>query len=181
MRADRNSASFALLVNAANPVLAEPTIAHVQEAARTLGLQLHVLRASTERDIDAAFATLTELHTAGLVIGADNFFNSRSEQLAVLSLRRRAQQRSEITLGGNCTAPCVTFGYVTLMKPIYGADELEGTVRVRSYAQRCRASGNRAITNLWQQALTHNTISPPQRVSRPATAGCCDMVCWLKR
>jgi putative tryptophan/tyrosine transport system substrate-binding protein len=79
--------SFALLVNAANPILAEPTIAHVQEAARTLGLQLHVLRASNERDIDAAFATLTELHTAGLVIGADNFFNSRSEQLAVLSLR----------------------------------------------------------------------------------------------
>jgi putative ABC transport system substrate-binding protein len=79
--------SFALLVNAANPVLAEPTIREAQAAARTLGLQLHVLNASTERDIDTAFARLTELHTSGLVIGADNFFNSRSEQLAALALR----------------------------------------------------------------------------------------------
>jgi putative ABC transport system substrate-binding protein len=79
--------SFALLVNAANPVLAEPTIREAQAAARTLGLQLHVLNASTERDIETAFARLTELHTSGLVIGADNFFNSRSEQLAALALR----------------------------------------------------------------------------------------------
>jgi putative ABC transport system substrate-binding protein len=79
--------SFALLVNAANPVLAEPTIREVQAAARTLGLQLHVLNASTERDIDTVFARLTELHTSGLVIGADNFFNSRSEQLAALALQ----------------------------------------------------------------------------------------------
>jgi putative tryptophan/tyrosine transport system substrate-binding protein len=79
--------SFALLVNAANPVLAEPTTREVQTAAQTLGLQLHVLSASTEREIDAAFARLTELHASGLVIGADNFFNSRSERLAALALR----------------------------------------------------------------------------------------------
>jgi putative ABC transport system substrate-binding protein len=79
--------SFALLVNAANPVLAEPTTREVQTAAQMLGLQLHVLNASTEREIDAAFARLTELHASGLVIGADNFFNSRSEQLAALALR----------------------------------------------------------------------------------------------
>jgi putative ABC transport system substrate-binding protein len=79
--------SFALLVNAANPVLAEPTIREAQIAARTIGLQLHVLNTSTERDIDATFARLTELHASGLVIGADNFFNSRSEQLAALALR----------------------------------------------------------------------------------------------
>jgi len=78
---------FALLVNATNPILAEPTITRVQAAARALGLQLHVLKVSTEHEIDAAFATLARLHAAGLVIGADNFFNSRSEQLAALALQ----------------------------------------------------------------------------------------------
>jgi putative ABC transport system substrate-binding protein len=50
-------------------------------------LQLYVLDASTEHDIDTAFERLAELHAGGLVIGADNFFNSRSEQLAALALR----------------------------------------------------------------------------------------------
>jgi putative ABC transport system substrate-binding protein len=78
---------IALLVNGANPILAEPTIKNVQAAAGTLGLHLHVLNASTEGDIDAAFATTHDLHASGLVIGADNFFNSRSEQLAALAVR----------------------------------------------------------------------------------------------
>ena len=59
----------------------------LQAAARTLGLQLHVLHASTERDFDAVFATLVQLRAGALVIGADPFFNSRSEQLAALALR----------------------------------------------------------------------------------------------
>ena len=46
-----------------------------QAAARTLGLQLHVLEASSERDIDTAFATLTQLRAGGLVIGSDAFFD----------------------------------------------------------------------------------------------------------
>jgi putative tryptophan/tyrosine transport system substrate-binding protein len=83
------ASSIALLVNAANPVLAEPTTENVQAAARTLGLQLHVLNASTDQEIDVAFATLVQLHAGGLVIGPDNFFNSRSEQLAALALRHR--------------------------------------------------------------------------------------------
>src|SRR5215813_2310849 len=83
------SSSIALLVNAANPVLAEPTTKNAQAAARTLGLQLHVLNASTDQEIDAAFATLVQLHAGGLVIGPDNFFNSRSEQLAALALRHQ--------------------------------------------------------------------------------------------
>jgi putative ABC transport system substrate-binding protein len=83
------ASSIALLVNAANPVLAEPTTKNVQAAARTLALQLHVLNASTDQEIDAAFATLVQLHAGGLVIGPDNFFNSRSEQLAALALRHQ--------------------------------------------------------------------------------------------
>jgi putative ABC transport system substrate-binding protein len=83
------ASSIALLVNAANPVLAEPTTKNVQAAARFLGLQLHVLNASTDLEIDAAFATLVQLHAGGLVIGPDNFFNGRSEQLAALALRHK--------------------------------------------------------------------------------------------
>jgi putative tryptophan/tyrosine transport system substrate-binding protein len=96
--------SIALLTNVANPVLAEPTSKSVQAAARILGLQLHVLNASTEHEIDAAFATLVQLHAGGLVIGPDNFFNSRSEQLAALALRHQIpaiyQYREFVVAGG---------------------------------------------------------------------------------
>jgi putative tryptophan/tyrosine transport system substrate-binding protein len=81
------AAVVALLVNPANPALAEPTTSDLQRAARTLGLQLHVLHASTERDIDTAFATLLQLRAGALVIGSDPFFNSQAERLAATALR----------------------------------------------------------------------------------------------
>jgi putative tryptophan/tyrosine transport system substrate-binding protein len=76
----------ALLVNPANPN-AEALSRDIQAAGRTIGLQIHILRASTERDFDTVFATLVQLRVGGLVIGADAFFTSRSEQLAALALR----------------------------------------------------------------------------------------------
>jgi ABC-type uncharacterized transport system substrate-binding protein len=78
---------MALLVNPRSPALAEPATKGVQAAARTLGLQLHVLNASTERDFDAAFSAIVQLRAAALVIGNDGFFVSRSEQLATLAVR----------------------------------------------------------------------------------------------
>jgi putative tryptophan/tyrosine transport system substrate-binding protein len=80
------AAVVALLVNPVNPALAEPTTRDLQRAARTLGLQLHVLHASTERDIDTAFATLLQLRAGALVIGSDPFFNSQEERLAASAL-----------------------------------------------------------------------------------------------
>jgi putative ABC transport system substrate-binding protein len=77
----------ALLVNPTSTALAETTTRELETAARTLGLELHVLHASSEREIDAAFATLVQLRAGALVIGADALFNSRSEQLAALALR----------------------------------------------------------------------------------------------
>jgi putative ABC transport system substrate-binding protein len=59
----------------------------IQAAARTLGLQLHVLHATTERDFDTVFATLVQLRVGALMIGGDAFFTSRSEQLAALTVR----------------------------------------------------------------------------------------------
>jgi putative tryptophan/tyrosine transport system substrate-binding protein len=78
---------IALLVNPTNPTNAETLSRDLQAAARTLGLQLHVLHASTERDFDAVFASLPRLRARALVIGSDPFFNSRSQQLAALALR----------------------------------------------------------------------------------------------
>ena len=78
---------MALLVNPADPALAETYTKEVQAAARTLGLELHVLNASTERDFDGVFAKLIQLRAGGLVIGPDPFFTSRTEQLAALTVR----------------------------------------------------------------------------------------------
>jgi len=77
---------IALLTNPANPALAETATKEVQAAARALGLELHVLNASTDNDIDSGFAKLIELRAGGLVIAPDTFFNSRIERLAALAL-----------------------------------------------------------------------------------------------
>jgi putative ABC transport system substrate-binding protein len=77
---------IAFLLNPTSPS-AETQLRDVQAAARTMGLQLHVLHASTERDFDTVFANLVQLRAGGLVIGPDAFFNSRSGQLAALAVR----------------------------------------------------------------------------------------------
>jgi putative ABC transport system substrate-binding protein len=95
---------MALLVNPTNPRAAEPITKEAQEAARALRRQLHVLHASTERDFDTVFATLVQLQPAALVIGADAFFESRSEQLAALTVRHAVptiyEYRAFVTSGG---------------------------------------------------------------------------------
>jgi putative ABC transport system substrate-binding protein len=79
--------AVALLINPTNPTVAEPITRDLQAAARTLGLQLHVLPASTEREFETVFPTLVKLRAGALVIGNDTFFNSQSQQLAALALR----------------------------------------------------------------------------------------------
>jgi putative ABC transport system substrate-binding protein len=79
--------SVALLVNPTNKVATETETRTVQTAARTLGLRLHILHASTERDFDAAFTQLAQLRAEALVIGSDLFFTSHSGQLAALTVR----------------------------------------------------------------------------------------------
>jgi putative tryptophan/tyrosine transport system substrate-binding protein len=73
-------------------------------AARTLGVQLLILHASTEDDLDAVFVKLVELKVGGLVIGTDTFFNTRKERLAALSVHHRVptihQYREFAAAGG---------------------------------------------------------------------------------
>jgi putative ABC transport system substrate-binding protein len=77
---------IALLVNP-NSRTTEPLIPDMQEAARAKGVQLHVLKAGTESEIDAAFATLVELHADGLVVAGDPFIFNRRDQLLALASR----------------------------------------------------------------------------------------------
>jgi putative tryptophan/tyrosine transport system substrate-binding protein len=95
--------TVALLVNPTNPA-AEPLVRDAQAAARSLGLQLHVLKASVAGDIDAAFAALPGLQAGGLVIGSDQFFDSRSLQIAALALEHSVpaiyQHRAFTAAGG---------------------------------------------------------------------------------
>jgi ABC transporter substrate binding protein len=85
---------IALLVDPTDPGLAEPVSRASQAAAHALGLHLHVLNASTERDFDAVFSNLTHLRAGGLVIGPGALFATRSEQLAALAIPRTQQRLS---------------------------------------------------------------------------------------
>jgi putative tryptophan/tyrosine transport system substrate-binding protein len=78
---------IALLVNPGNLSLAEARTKEFQTAARTMGLDLHVLNANSERDFDGAFAKLVQLRAGGLVIGPDPLFTSQIEKLAALTVR----------------------------------------------------------------------------------------------
>jgi len=77
----------ALLVNPANPVVAETQSREARSAAHSLGLELHILNASTERDFDAVFANLIQLRAGGLVFAADPLFSGRIKQLGELTAR----------------------------------------------------------------------------------------------
>jgi putative ABC transport system substrate-binding protein len=78
--------SVAALVNPAAPARVEAISNDLRTAANALGLELHVLNASTDPDLDTAFATATKLGVGGLVIGGESFFNSRTKELGALSV-----------------------------------------------------------------------------------------------
>jgi putative ABC transport system substrate-binding protein len=83
----RAATLIALLVNPANPVLADTLSRDLQTAARAMRQQILVVSASTESDVDAAFATLVEQKVGALVVGNDPFFNARPNQLVALAAR----------------------------------------------------------------------------------------------
>ena len=78
--------TVALLINP-NAANIEPMVRDVQDAARAKRLQLRLLKASTESEIDAAFTSLMQLPAGALVVDSDAFFNSRREQLVALAAR----------------------------------------------------------------------------------------------
>jgi putative ABC transport system substrate-binding protein len=80
----RHAPVIALLMNPTNPI-AESTISDMQEAARAKGLQLTILKAASEDESDAAFATLVQLKAGGLVVGPDRLLINQTHQLVGLA------------------------------------------------------------------------------------------------
>ena len=121
----------ALLVNPTSPEITKAVSRDLQSTARTLGLQLHILHASTERDFDAVFATLAQLRVAALVIAPDAFFISRNEQLGALTARHAVpaitQFREFAAAGG-----LMSYGGSLPNRPVRSASTRAGFSRARS-------------------------------------------------
>jgi putative tryptophan/tyrosine transport system substrate-binding protein len=94
----------AVLVNPANPLVAEPTVREVREAARTIGLQIQILNATTSGEIDAAFATIARQRLDALFVASNAFFGTRNVQLVTLAARDKIPtvyaQRGAVAAGG---------------------------------------------------------------------------------
>jgi putative ABC transport system substrate-binding protein len=94
---------IAFLDNPTNPVLG-PGTEPLRAAAQALGLQLHVLNVSTDRDFETAFASLVQMRAGGLVISPDGLFSNRIEQLIALTLRHAVPaifpRREYVAAGG---------------------------------------------------------------------------------
>jgi putative tryptophan/tyrosine transport system substrate-binding protein len=82
-----SATKMGLLVNPAVPALSAPAVLLARSFTDAAGLQLHILNASSERDLDAVFENLSQLHVDALAIAPDNFFTAQSEQLAALTVR----------------------------------------------------------------------------------------------
>jgi len=81
-----STATIGFLVNPNNPLF-ELTTRDVLAAAPVLGLKVQILKASTDREIDAAFVSLVQSRTGALLVGGDPFFNNRIERLIELAAR----------------------------------------------------------------------------------------------
>jgi putative tryptophan/tyrosine transport system substrate-binding protein len=81
--------TVALLVNPADPAVAEDQTREAMSAARMLGLELHVLKTSTEAQLEAVFANLSQSQISGLVVGPEAFFTSHTGRLVALAVRHK--------------------------------------------------------------------------------------------
>jgi putative tryptophan/tyrosine transport system substrate-binding protein len=116
---------FAALINPTSPNLAEDQAQELQTAAHTLGLQIHLLDASTDHEFETAFMTIAELHAGGLIITSDSFFFAHVDRLAALTTRYKV--------------PAI-FGFPEFPKAggllSYGADLIDQHRTIGSYVGR---------------------------------------------
>jgi putative tryptophan/tyrosine transport system substrate-binding protein len=131
----------AVLFNRTNSATADAVLQRVQEAARTMGLQIRVLNATTIGEIDAAFSTLARERPDALFVVADPFFGSRRAQLVTLASSERIPtaygQRAYVAAGG-------------LMS--YGSDNRDMYRLVGGYTGRI-LKGEKSATLPVQQAI----------------------------
>jgi putative tryptophan/tyrosine transport system substrate-binding protein len=89
-----SATSVAVLVNPTRPGV-DTQLAQIQQAARVLGLPLHILKASSERDLDEVFATLVQLRAGALTVTADSLFAERRDQIVALARRNSVPTMSQ--------------------------------------------------------------------------------------
>jgi putative ABC transport system substrate-binding protein len=119
----------ALLVNPANPTVAETQSREARSAANALGLELHILNASDERDFDTVFANLIQLRADGLVIAADPLFSSRIKQLGEMTARHAVPaifNRHEFAAAGGLLSYGTDSRYTYRVAGIYTGRILKG-------------------------------------------------------
>ncbi len=119
---------IALLVDP-NNANAERVMQVAQEAARAKGVQLLMLKAGSESDIDAAFASLVQLHAGALLVGPDPFFNSRREQLVALASRHAVPaiyEWREFAVSGGLISYGSSFAAIYRQLGIYAGKILKG-------------------------------------------------------
>jgi putative tryptophan/tyrosine transport system substrate-binding protein len=117
--------SLGVLVDPTSPTLAEAFWRRLEPAAHSLGVQLHMLHASTESDLDTVFPTLVQLRASGLIIGPGGFFVGRGKELGALSARHAMPtvfQYREFAAGGGLMS--------------YGSDETDFYRLVGTYVGR---------------------------------------------
>jgi putative ABC transport system substrate-binding protein len=123
-----NAAVFGVLVDPAFP----PTpsiITDLQAAARTLGLQLFIVNAGNDRDLETAFATLSQQHVGAVFVSISNFFNRHTEQLAALAARHALPAIfviREFALAGGLMSYGSSLGYLWHQGGIYTGRILKG-------------------------------------------------------
>ena len=124
------AADIGLLVNPTSPNLSESVVVkEVEAAARPLGKQIHVLEASTDAEIDAAFSTLVQLRAGALVIASDQFYNDRRERIAALALRHALPSvyaRREYALAGGLMSYGTNLSDIYRQAGVYAGRILRG-------------------------------------------------------
>ena len=119
---------IALLVNPNNSN-SERIIGAMQEAARTKAVELHILKASNESEIDAAFATLVQQQAGALVVGGDPFFEGRRERFVALAARHGVPaiyQWREFAAAGGLISYGTSFAAVSRQLGVYAGKILKG-------------------------------------------------------
>ena len=102
------ASSIAMLVNPGNPGLAEAEAKEAQQAARALGVDLLVLKASNSNEIDATFAALVQQQAGALLINSDVFYVSRTDQLVALAAAMRSRHHMASSNKGQTAGLCAT-------------------------------------------------------------------------
>jgi putative ABC transport system substrate-binding protein len=123
-----NAAVFGVLADPANPVTPS-LIPDLQAAARTLGLHLVVVNASTDSDLETALATFSQQHVGAVLVGSSNFYNRRTEQIAALAARHALPaifQYREFALAGGLMSYGSSLGYFFRQAGIYTGRILNG-------------------------------------------------------